>query len=424
MKTKFVVALFVGISAIGFSQKQAIRSASRALRSGNLDTAAKALNTAEGQLGGADDKMKSEYYFLRGQVAAASAGNSIDKLEAAANAYLKVMEVEESAGMSRNSKDANAKLLLLRQKLIENAIADQNAQNYKGASEKLYLGYKTNKKDTVYLYYAAGNAVNGKDYDTALDYYNQLLELGYNGSQQQFVATNRENGEVDTFDNKQMRDLAVKAKTHIKPETRVTAPKTGEIAKNVTLIYLTQGKDELAMTAMEKAKEENPNDPSLLQAEADMYYKMGNIAKYKEIMEQIVANDPENADLLYNLGVSSSKLGDNEQAIAYYEKALEIRPEYSSAQVNIASIILSEETAIVEEMNSLGTSNADYKRYDKLNEKRHQVYKRAIPYLEGALKSSPDNTEIVRTLMNIFYQLDDSRAEEMKGRLKALEGGN
>ena len=424
MKTKFIVALFIGMSAIGFSQKQAIRSASKALRSGDLNTATEALNAAEAQLGGADDKMKSEYYFLRGQVLSASADNSIDKLEAAANAYLKVMEVEESAGISKNSSDANSKLLSLRQKLIENAIADQNAQNYKGASEKLYLGYKTNKQDTVYLYYAAGNAVNGKDYDTALSYYNQLLDLGYNGSQEQFVATNKETGEVDAFDDKQMRDLSVKAGTHIKPETRVTAPKTGEIAKNVALIYITQGKDELAMTAMEKAKAENPGDPSLLQAEADMYYKMGNIAKYKEIMEQVVANDPENADLLYNLGVSSSKLGNNEQAIAYYEKALEIRPEYTSAQVNIASIILSEETAIVDEMNKLGTSNADYKRYDQLNEKRQQVYKRAIPYLEGALKNSPDNTEVVRTLMNIFYQLDDPRAAEMKGRLKALEGGN
>ena len=59
MKTKFIVALFIGMSAIGFSQKQAIRSASKALRSGDLNTATEALNAAEAQLGGADDKMKS-----------------------------------------------------------------------------------------------------------------------------------------------------------------------------------------------------------------------------------------------------------------------------------------------------------------------------------------------------------------------------
>ncbi|RZS90455.1 tetratricopeptide repeat protein [Aquimarina brevivitae] len=424
MKTKFIVVLFLAIGATGFSQKRALRSASKALRSGELDTAIEALNAAEAQLAQADEKEKSEYYFLKGQAYAASAGTSVEKLEKAAEAFLKVAEVEEKFDISKNSKDAQAQLLKLRQSLIEQAIADQNASNYKAASDKLYLGYKTNKKDTVYLYYAAGNAVNGREYDTALDYYNTLLDLGYNGSTEQYVATNKETGEVDVFDSKQARDLTVKAGTHIKPEMRVTASKTGEIAKNVALIYINQGKDELAMKAMEKAKEENPEDSSLMQAEADMYYKLGNIAKYKEIMEQIVANDPENADLLYNLGVSSSKLGDNEQAIAYYEKALEIRPDYTSAQVNIASLILSEEAALVEEMNSLGTSSADYKRYDELNEKRQGIYKRAIPYLEGALNNKPDNVEVVRTLMNIFYQLDDPRAEAMKNKLKSLEGGN
>ena len=38
-------------------------------------------------------------------------------------------------------------------------------KRYKEGAEKLYQTYLLNKKDTVYLFYAASSAVNGQDYD-------------------------------------------------------------------------------------------------------------------------------------------------------------------------------------------------------------------------------------------------------------------
>ncbi|MCK8524116.1 tetratricopeptide repeat protein [Aquimarina sp. D1M17] len=424
MKTKIIVVLFLTFSTIGFSQKQGLKAAAKALKSGNLEIAADALKAVEAQLGAADEKMKAQYHFLNGQVLAGSAGKSLEKIEAAAAAYSKAVEIEKAAGNSKYTADATLKLQTLRQSLIEDAIKAQNAKDYKGASEKLYLGYKTNPQDTTYLYYAAGNAVNGKDYDTALKYYNELKDLGFSGIATEYVATNKETGEVEPFDSKQTRDLTVKAGNYIKPEVRKTPSKKGEIAKNVALIYLTQGKDEEALKAIEDAKANNPSDTALLQAEADVYYKLGNIAKYKEIMEQIVANDPENADLLYNLGVSAGRLGDNEQAKTYYKKALELRPDYGSAQINMAALILDDAQKVVTQMNELGTSSADYKKYEVLKKQKEDMYRETVPYLEGALKSKPDNVDAVRTLMEIYYQLDDPKAEDMKSKLKALEGGS
>ncbi len=424
MKTKFIVVLFLTFSTIGFSQKQELKSASKALKAGNMEAASEALKTAEGLMETADKKMKAQFYFLKAQVLSSSAGTSLEKIEDATNAYAKVIEIEEEAGAAKYTLEANQKIQTIRQSLVENAIKDQNAKNYKGAAEKLHLGYKTNKIDTIYLYYAAGNAVNGKDYDTALSYYEELRNVGFSGIASEFVATNKETGEVESFDSKQTRDLSVKSGKYIKPEERKLESRRGEIVKNIALIYMTQGKDEEAIKAIEEARNENPEDTALMQAQADLFYKQGNIAKYKEIMEQIVANDPENPDLLYNLGVSASRLEDNDQAMEYYKKALELKPDYTSAQINIAALILSNEKAIVEEMNNLGTTSKDYKRYDELKLKRDGLYKSAIPYLEGALKSDSDNIEAVRTLMNIFYQLDDPKADAMKNKLKALEGGN
>ncbi|MGY3793380.1 tetratricopeptide repeat protein [uncultured Aquimarina sp.] len=424
MRTKFILALFLTVSALGFSQKKALNAAKKALKSGNLEVANEALKAAEGQIETAEDKLKAQYYLLKGQATAASPDKSLTKFEEAANAYAKVVEIEEASGGKKFSAQANTALQTLRQSLVEQAVADQNAGDNLAAAEKLYLGYKTQKKDTAYLYFAASNAVNGKDYDNALKYYNELIEVGYKGIENKYTAVNKETGEVDPFESKELRDFSVKAGTHIKPEVTKTKSRQAEITKNIALIYITQGKDEEAIKAMEAAKAQNPNDPALMQEEANMFYKLGNLEKYQELMQAIVANDPENPNLLYNLGVSASRLGDNEQAIKYYEKALEIKPDYSSAQINIAAIILSGETALNEEMNSLGGSAADYKRFDVLKKQKQDLYRKAVPYLEGALQSKPDNVEAVRTLMQIFYQLDDPKAEDMKNKLKALEGGN
>lgn len=422
MRTNLILALFLSLSAIGFSQKQALKEASKFVKSGKMAEAKEALKAAEGQLEAADEKMKAQYYFLKAETTVSD--SAMTAQEEAANAYLKVMEIEKASGGKKYTTLAAEKLQNLRNELVNKAIADQKESKYKEAAEKLYLGYKTNKADTTYLYFAASNSVNAKDYDNALKYYNELVELGYEGIETQYVAVNKEDGKEEFFNSLEIRDLSVKAGTHIKPEARKTSSKKSEITKNIALIYIDQGKDEEAMKAMEVAKNENPDDTSLMQAEADMYYKLGNVEKYKELMEQIVAKDPSNPDLIYNLGVSASRLGDNEKALEYYNKVLELKPDYSSAQLNIASIILSNEEGIVKQMNALGTSSADYKKYDKLKEKRLDLYRKAIPYLEGALAGSPDNVEAVRTLMNIYYQLDDPKAEEMKGKLKALEGGN
>jgi len=426
MRTKFVVVLFLVFGAIGFSQdaKKAIKAGAKAFKSGNIELAKEALKSAEGLLEASDDKLKAQYYYVKAQVESVAKNKSLEQFEKSTAAYAKVLEIEKKSGSSKYTSQATTGLQTLRQDLINKAIEDQQAGKSKEAADKLYLGYKTSKTDTLYLYYAASNAVNAKDYDSALRYYKELVDLGFNGIEDKYSAINKETGKSEPFTDKKLMMLSVKSGTHIKPETVQTPSKKSEITKNIVLIYVTQGKDEEAMKAMEVAKLENPDDTSLMQAEADMFYKLGNVAKYKEIVENIVTKDPNNPDLIFNLGVSASRLGDNEQALNYYKKALELKPDYGSAQINIASIILGEEKAIVEEMNGLGTSSSDYKRYDALKTKRQDLYKSVVPYLEGALKSDPDNIEAVRTLMNIYYQLDDPKADEMKNKLKALEGGN
>jgi len=145
-------------------------------------------------------------------------------------------------------------------------------------------------------------------------------------------------------------------------------------------------------------------------------------------MEEATVKDPNNAELLYNLGVLAAEGGNIEASKSYYQKAIEIDPNYVDAYNNLAVVILEGESSIVEEMNSLGTSASDNRKYDELKEKRSQLYQEAIPYLEKSLALRNSNIDAARTLMNIYSALGEmDKFKEMRTMVEELEtasGGN
>lgn len=114
-------------------------------------------------------------------------------------------------------------------------------------------------------------------------------------------------------------------------------------------------------------------------------------------------------------------MGEKEDAITYYERAIELDPKKESPMINLAILKLSAEEPLIEEMNSLGMSAADNRRYEELKAQREDIYRDVVPLLERANKINPKNIEVIRTLMNIYGQLgDDAKVEEMRAKLSAL----
>lgn len=416
MKTRILITGLAFVSAISFAQKKEIKKAEKAIKSNEYSEALTYLNEAEPMLGAADDEMKAQFYAARGEALLGSGGTDYSKLKGAADAFSQALKLAPNM-----EAQLSVSLQNLRAGLINGAIKDQNAGQYKMATDKLYTSYLVSR-DASDLYFAASNAVNGKDYETALKYYQMALDAGYTGETEEFVATDKETGEVIAFENENIRNIAIKTGEYIKPEKRVTESKKGEILRNMTLIYIEQGDNEKAMELMKDARAASPDDVYLMRADADMSYKMGDIARYNELMGKIVASDPENPEIYFNLGVGSAEIGNNEKAIEYYEKALELNPDYESALINMAVLKLSAEDKLVEEMNNLGNSRADNQKYDELKQQRKDIYISTKPYLEKALELNPNNPDVVRTLMNIYGQLaEDAKYQEMKAKLETLE---
>lgn len=140
-------------------------------------------------------------------------------------------------------------------------------------------------------------------------------------------------------------------------------------------------------------------------------------------MEMAIEMDPTNGILYYNLGVIYAEQGELELSKEKYQKAIELIPDYVDAYLNLVSIILEDEVAIVEEMNSLGNSKKDNLRYDELKNDRENLYRECVPLLEELLKVSPENIDALNTLKNIYGVLGENEAfMQVKAKMEEIQG--
>lgn len=415
MKKSIAITCMLLIATVSFAQKKELKAAEKAIKNSNFAEAKTLLASVESMMSSADDNMKGKYHFLLGKALYADGAGSDEDMD------LSIENLNKSG--QEYAKDANDMKTSMVNTFLTSANSALEQKNYTASSSGFEKAYRLSPRDTLYLFYAASIAVNAQEYDSALEYYNELKELGYTGIEEEFIALNKETGEEDSFPNKTMRDISVKGGTHIKPSIKKSKPRSGEIAKNIALIYISQGDNEKAMTAIKEAREANPKDLSLLMSEANIQYQAGNIDNYKALISEAITMDPNNPELFYNLGVTTAD-SDVEAAKGYYNKAIELDPTYTNAYINIAALILAEETNIVEQMNNLGSSAADDRKYDELKEKRTQVYKDAVPYLTKALEIKPNNIDAAKTLMNIYSATGDTaKYKEMKATVESLENG-
>ena len=161
------------------------------------------------------------------------------------------------------------------------------------------------------------------------------------------------------------------------------------------------------MTAVKEARVEDPKDLNLILTEANLYIQLNENDRFEALMKEAIAQDPNNATLYFNLGVVNAQRGKSEEARGYYENAIEINSNFESAYLNLVSLILEGESAIVEEMNGLGNSRADNARYDVLKTERENLYKECVPILEKLVELN-QNQEAIKTLMNIYGTLGDN----------------
>ena len=421
MKSKYVLlASFALISVSAFAQKDEIKSAEKALKKGNASESISLLQT-ESLIANSPDEEKAHYYLVKGnaylELAKATPKVPTNLLNAA-TAYKEMMAIEKKAGATKYTVLAEPSIISLKNQLFDVAAADMEKKDFKEATSILYSVYELDTKDLEKLYYAANTAIEDKDYDTSLKYFEILKKENYTGEGNGYYAVNIVSEKEDYFgatpQAKIDRDARVKAKVYNTPRDEKIPSKKGEIYRNIALILTQQGKGEEAKAALADAVAENPDDTSLLLAQADFYLKADDLVSYKNIITKILAKNPNDADLVFNLGVITSKT-DKAEAEGYYEKAIKLRPDFTNAYLNLAILKLDKEKEIIDKMNALGTSDKDNKTYEVLKKERNDIFRSVLPYLEKANALDPKNEDVATTLLNVYGAL------EMSAEKKALK---
>ena len=404
MKFYFPVLLTALIFYTATAQKKELKVAQKLVDASLYGKAILALDEMQPLIENADAKYSSQYYYL--------IGISKQKTKAfneAIAAFDKSSSIEKSAKLKKYSSLIEANTPSLANEMINEAVELNKNNKYGAASKLLYITYELDPSNNLdYLYYAASSSVNGGDYDTSLSYYLRLKELNYEGRNKIYFVTEVATGNEVEVPDAATYDLYKKSKEFKNHREDLSPSKLPEIVKNIALIYVKKGDNEAAMQAVKDARAISPKDIALILTEADLYSKIGDEERFAILMEEAIAEDPNNVILYYNLGVVNGNKGNRDTAISYYKKAIELDPNYEATYLNLVSVILEGESAIVEEMNGLGNSASDNRKYEVLKQQREGLFLESLPYLEKLVSINPKNIDAVTTLKNIYGTIGDS----------------
>lgn len=428
MKVTYVLAASLLLSLSAFAQKDELKALKKLNDKGAETQTYTAefktlLDKAEPSIANATNEQKADFYFYKAQYGLGEAkknpATAITTLPVVLEDYNKVIELEKGGKPTRTKVIQEQVYPAIKTQVLNAANDVAGKKMYKEAGKLYELAYKLDTKDAAQLYNAAAMSVNGQDYDSALANYLELEKIGFTGESVLYSAKSKTSGQVENFPNKTTMDLAVKQGLYSDPKVENTPSLKGDIVKNIALIYSQKGETEKAKQAMANARKANPDDSSLLIGEAELYLKTKDMAKYKELITEAAAKNPNDEVLFYNLGVVSTE-ADPAGAEGYFKKAVALKPDYFDALVGLGALQLNGEKQIVDEMNKLGTSAKDNQRYEALKKKKDALYSGALPYFEKAHKIKADDQYVISVLAGLYQALERTTDyKAMKAKQKA-----
>ena len=407
MNKNILITLAFLFISITYAQKKELKFTERNIKSEDYSAAKQNLQLAEKLISQMDAKTKVKYHYLKGVAYYANGNSNIEESSVALESLNTSIDLESESSTKLYTSKAEGWRIEMLNRFVEDSKNSLENENYKDAYLNLEMSYRVSPRDTLYLYNAALIATENKDFDQALAFYNELIDIEFTGITTNYYAIEKATGENQGFTSPGQRELFIKAGTHENPTDVELESVEMNIFRSMAAIYKNNKDYESSLGFIEKAKNIDENDINIILLESNIRWDMGDVESYEKLITRALEIEPDNVDLHFNLGVISSDKGDIDKAMYHYNKAIEIDSTYTKAHLNAAALVLQKEQLIIEEMNSLGSSNADYNRYDELKIVREDLYKSAIPYLESVYKLDNKNISAVRTLRNIYSAIDD-----------------
>ena len=290
-----------------------------------------------------DDKVASDYYKAMSPLAematlgAQPSPMMIQKIftpeafTGMVNTMRSTLDYETKTGKKFFTDDINKNITSMKPIFTHMALTYNNAKKYKEASRVFYNTYKLDKKDVMNLENAAITALQASEFVDAEKYYREIKTIGFKGTG------------LGKFQSKE-----------------------AEVLKTIAALSSTNNNNEQAKIDFKEALALNTEDIQLEIDHANLYYKLKDIETYKKLITEVIAKDPNNAQLQYNVGF----------------------------------LALADDEKLVDEINA---NLKNPKKYDELMAKRKAMFNTALPYFERAHQLDATN-EDTKNVLRLTYE--------------------
>ena len=192
----------------------------------------------------------------------------------------------------------------------------------------------------------------------------------------------------------------------------------------ISNLYRTSGQEDLALQTLADARMAYPREQSLIIEELNIYLTNEEFDKAKENLALAAEQDPTNEILWFSLGSVLDNLGDAEEAIEAYLKALEVKSDYFDANYNLGALYFNQAVQGINEANDMWKPRMTKTESDaqkKLEDDAKALFATAKPYLEAAHAVDAEDVETMRSLRDVYARTgDDDKLLDMSAKLKAL----
>jgi len=373
MKNLIFTAIILFASTVVFAQKGKVSSATSLMDEGKLDKAWEAIKETVDPANKKAEKTINwtGAWLARGEIIEAtikSKDENFKKLvpnavEEAYLSYMKALELDEKGG----SPALKIKLYGFLATLTNAAVESFHAENYVKSTDYfekvLKIGqldmFKAEIKiDTAIMFNTGLAAMSAKQYEKGIKYFTDCANYGY---------------------------------------------QAGSCYAQIIKSYQLLGDTAKSISVMKDAFIKFPNDQNIQVQLINYYITHGQSNEALIYLDKAIEHEKTNASFHLARGVSLDKLGRQDEAIEAYLKAIELKPDNPDAYYNVGVIYVNRGVKQFEVANAVPTN--EQARYEKEKNKADDEFKKAIPFLENAVKYNAKDTGVKSQLKNLYYRL-------------------
>lgn len=191
----------------------------------------------------------------------------------------------------------------------------------------------------------------------------------------------------------------------------------------ISNLYRENGREAEALETLAEARALYPREQSLIIEELNIYLTNEEFDKAKENLALAAEQDPTNEILWFSLGSVLDNLGDADEAIEAYKKALEVKVDYFDANYNLGALYFNQAVQGINAANDMWKprmTKAESDAQKQLEDDAKALFGTAKPYLEAAHATDANDLETMRSLRDIYARTgDDEKMLELTAKIKA-----